>query len=122
MKAKLKGLKKELDSWKKILEDLRQNNALLKYRLSEIVDNDEDKNFLQLAEYFQNELLLKDEKLKKLLKDLQEINTIIEPRTTPSQNTRESLLKLHDEILQFKKRYLTLSMEFNEKMPANPGY
>ena len=50
MKAKLK----EIDSWKKILEDLRQQNALLKYRLSEIVDDNEDRNFLQLAEYFQN--------------------------------------------------------------------
>ena len=99
MKAKLK----ELDSWKKILEDLRQHNALLKYRLSEIVDDNEDRNFLQLAEYFQNELLLKDETLKKLMKDLQEISGIIEPHEAINDNKHENLVKLHEEILQFKK-------------------
>ena len=115
MKAKLK----EIDSWKKILEDLRQQNALLKYRLSEIVDDNEDRNFLQLAEYFQNELLLNDEMLKKLMKDFQEITGIVKPNEAISDNRHESLVKLHGDILKFKKKYLTLSKEFHEKMPAN---
>lgn len=121
MKAKLRSLENELDSWKKILEDLRQHNALLKYRLSEIVDDNEDKKFLQLAEYFQNELLLKDEMVKKLMKDLLEIGGIVEPKETASDR-HENLVKLHDEIVQFKKIYLTLSKEFNEKMPANSRF
>jgi len=118
MKAKLK----EPDSWKKILEDLRQQNALLKYRLSEIVDDSEDRNFLQLAEYFQNELLLKDEMLKKLMKDFQEITGNNKPDEAISDNRRENLVKLRGEILQFKKKYLTLSKEFHEKMHADSRY
>ena len=118
----MQSLENELDSWKKILEDLRQHNALLKYRLSEIVDDNEDKNFLLLFEYFQNELLLKDETLKKLMKDVQELNGINEPKNAVLDNMNEKFVKLHEEIQQFQKKYTLFSRDFNKKMPANTNF
>ena len=50
----------EYNAWMRKIEFFSQENALLKYRLSEMVDNNEGNNFLQMAKYFQNELLLKD--------------------------------------------------------------
>lgn len=110
---------KEHSKWQKILEDFRQKNALLKYRLSEIVDDNEDKNFLQMAEYFQNELLLKDEMLKKLMKQLQGFTGMIENKQMSDENINAKQEKLHVEILQFQKKYLNLSKKFNEKMMQN---
>ncbi|MEO5909023.1 MAG: hypothetical protein ABIR50_11640, partial [Ginsengibacter sp.] len=64
-------IEQEHESWQRTIEFLRQENALLKYRLSEMVDNNEENNFLQIAEYFQNELLIKDDMLKILIDELQ---------------------------------------------------
>jgi hypothetical protein len=102
----------EHNAWQRSLEFFKQENALLKYRLSEIVDNNEDDQFLTLAEYFQNELLLKDELLNKLQKNLQELHNShhLSEKITSNQN------KLRKEILEFEKNCLYLSDEFNKKM------
>jgi hypothetical protein len=75
------GIMKDIDNdyqqWTNKLELFRQESALLKYRLSDMVDSDEQNLFLQKAEYFQNELLLKDEMLKKLIKEVQTYKHLI---------------------------------------------
>lgn len=105
----------EYNAWQRSLEFFKQENALLKYRLSEIVDNNEDDHFLTMAEYFQNELLLKDELLNNLQKNLQELHN--------SENLSEKMKsrqnKLRNEILEFEKNCLHLSNEFNKKMSQN---
>jgi hypothetical protein len=111
--------KEELSSWKKTIENFFQKNALLKYRLSEIVDNNEDGSFLQMAEYFQNQLLLKDEKLKKLTKQLQEISNRALTENPTDENIRKHE-KLRKDLCLFEKKYDGLSKEFNEKLMQNP--
>lgn len=112
-------IEQEHKYWQRTIEFFRQENALLKYRLSEIVDNTEENNFLQTAEYFQNQLLLKDEMLKKLIDDLQKYDRLIKNNSTSS----ERILKVHKSfrknILLFQKKYLLLSKEFNEQMLNN---
>ncbi len=120
MKTTLQNqFKHEHKAWGRSLEFFRQENALLKYRLSEIVDYNEDNEFLQMAEYFQNELLLKDDLLNKLIKDLQEFfdqfNALPNEKTLPQKIiTRQD--KLRNDILQFENNFLHLSKEFNERM------
>lgn len=112
-------IKHEHMSWLRLIEFFRQENALLKYRLSEMVDNSEDSLFLQTAEYFQNELLLKDEALKKLIKELQEYSDIIQNKIAVSPQLINNHNKLRSDILEFEEKYATLSKEFNEKMLQN---
>lgn len=112
-------IKHEHKSWQRSLEFFRQENALLKYRLSEMVDYNEQIHFLPVAEYFQNELLLKDEALNKLIKSVSELD--IELNKVPvTKKIPESLVrrqeKLRTNIFQFEKKFLDLSNEFNEKM------
>src|SRR6185437_2851932 len=112
-------LEHEYNSWKRKLEFFKQENALLKYRLSEMVDSYEGTNFLQMAEYFQNELLLKDEGLKKLTVSVQEF--VNEAGEMSNQERHEEQLiakqkELRKKILKFEKTFLSLSNEFNEKM------
>ena len=116
MKATIKQFEKEHVEWEKILQDLNQENALLKYRLSEIVDDNEDHSFLQMAEYFQNELLLKDETLKKLIKQRRELAAIMVKEQPLSQNMIVKQQELRIKILRFEKKFVGLSREFNEKM------
>lgn len=114
--AKNNQIKHEHMSWLRLIEFFRQETALLKYRLSEMVDNSEDHEFLQTAEYFQNELLLKDEALKKLIKELQDYSDIIQNKPAVSAQLITTHNRLRDDILQFEENYTSLSKEFNEKM------
>lgn len=112
-------IKHELSSWLRLIEFFRQENALLKYRLSELVDDNDDRNFLQIAEYFQNEFLLKDEGLKKLIKDLQDYSELIENGKKESLNHLPAHIGLRKCIHEFEEKYSKLSVEFNEKMLEN---
>lgn len=112
-------IKHELMSWQRLIEFYRQETALLKYRLSELVDNSDDGNFLQIAEYFQNEFLLKDEALKRLIKDLQEYSDIVDNQQKVSPHLIAAHNILRNNIHQFEEKYSRLSTEFNEKMLQN---
>jgi hypothetical protein len=109
----------EYKSWQSDLEFFRQKNVLLKYRLSEMVDNNEESHFLQMAEYFQNELLLKDEDLKKLISNVREFFF----EWSEMKNRKEfydewipKREKMRKNILKFEKEFLNLSNEFSERM------
>ena len=108
----------EHTEWHRRLEFIAQENALLKYRLSEMVDVSEDKEFLQLAENFQNKLLLKDEKLDKLIKDLKAISTVFKEINDPKE--KEGLISQHNDlrkhISQFAEQFLHFTNQFNKKM------
>ena len=109
----------EHKAWQRSLEFFRQENALLKYRLSEMVDNNEEKSFLQLAEYFQNELLLKDEMMDKLMKQLNLFSAQFQGLESSKMLTERMIArqdKLRNDIVNFEEQALHLSRQFNEKM------
>lgn len=126
MKGSLRNqFEQEYKSWQRSLEFFRQENALLKYRLSEMVDNDVENQFLQMAEYFQNELLLKDEGLKKLISNTRDFLAELSEVKNGKKHQEELVDKqeeMRKEILQFEKRFLNLSHEFNEKMLRIPEH
>lgn len=109
-------------AWQKSLDSFRQENALLKYRLSEMVDNNEGSNFLQLAEYFQNELLLIDDTLKKLFIKIdnfsERFGTYKKDEELPEIMTRD-YNKLKNDFLRFEGRFLSVKEDFNKKMLEN---
>lgn len=110
--------------WRGKLERFKQKNVLLKYRLSEMVDSSEGSQFLQMAEYFQNELLLIDDNLRNLFFKLEELSSF----PLQSENGKElpnniaaGYNKLKKDIFHFEKRFEDLSKEFNKKMSENTG-
>ena len=60
-------------TWERILEFFRQENAFLKMRLSEVLDQTTDNAFLMLAEQFQNQFIIKDEFMDDLKKDIHDM-------------------------------------------------
>jgi len=109
-------LKHELMSWLRLIEFYRQENALLKYRLSELVDDSEDKKFLQLAEHYQNEFLLKDDTLKKLLKSVRQYLDWLEDENEKASDILPHHHILRNEILRFEKDFIRVSAAFNQTM------
>jgi hypothetical protein len=111
----------ESKAWERSLELIKQENALLKYRLSEMVDFSDEKDFVQMAEYFQNELLLKDDALDKLVKELKSFSNEINGQKTNEDS--EKIIYKHDKLrssmAQLEEEFLQLANEFNRKMLEN---
>lgn len=104
------------------LEFYKQENAFLKFRLSEIVDISDGNGFLQLAEYFQTELLEKDVRFEKLIKKLRGISKSFEKLPASSgipQNLLQKQQELRNELLKIEKDFVCLSKEFNERISKN---
>ena len=103
-------------SWLRLIEFYRQENALLKYRLSELVDDSEDKKFLQLAEHYQNEFLLKDETLKKLLKNVRQYLDWLEDGNENASAILNNHHIFRNEILRLEESFISVSAKFNQTM------
>ena len=108
----------EHTEWDRRLEFITQENALLKFRLSEMVDVSEDKNFLQQAEDFQNELLLIDEKLIMHSKELKSLSNSFKQLNNTKE--KEQLIRQHGNlrksISQIAEDFLHFTNQFNKKM------
>lgn len=119
MNEKNNQLLQEQEAWKRSLEFYKQENALLKYRLSEMVDKSEGDHFLQTAEYFQNEFLIKDEWLQRLSHSLQTIQEEIYTKKGVIQTVDKATIlqdELRKQIGQFEHDFIQLSNDFNQKV------
>ena len=102
-------------SWIRLLEFFKQENTMLKNRLAEVVDQKADKDFLALAEQFQNKFIIKDEFIDELRHDIKiQLDDIL---SAPDRLTNEKLIKnqqkLRNEMVYFEKEFTSLKNEFN---------
>ena len=125
MKTKRKDNLKELAVCQNKLVHFLNENALLKYMLSEIVDENQEKSFLPVAEYFQNELLIIDVLLKKLFNELEKFSGSLREnkngRLQP-EGVAADYNKLKKSFVYFEDKFRRLSKEFNEKMLENSSH
>ena len=60
----------ENKSWVRLVEFLIQENAIMKTRLSEVMDQIHDRESLAIAEHFQDKFITKDDVFEHLINDL----------------------------------------------------
>jgi hypothetical protein len=106
----------EHKTWSRSLEFFKQENAFLKNRLAEVVDQNMDKGFLSLAEHFQNKFIIKDEFIDELRHD---INTQKDRLSVKAEALTDVKLikqqeKLRNEMEYFEKDFNQLKNEFNK--------
>lgn len=110
----------ECMAWERLLDFFKQENSYLKTRLSEVLDNKTDKDFLALAEHFQNQFILKDEFVDEMSHDVkeQEKNLIILADRTA--NIEERLIKkqqkIRNEMEFLEKDFNRMKNEFNKHL------
>ena len=110
----------ENKTWKRLLEFFKQENTFLKNRLAEVLDNNTDKEFLPLAEQFQNKFIVKDEFIDELRHD---INThaqdmVQKDNCTPDIKLIKNQEKLRNEMEYFEKDFYQLKNEFNKYLAS----
>ncbi len=109
----------EVLTWRRVLEFFKDENSFLKTRLSKVVDQHTDKNFLELAEQYQNNFILKDDYINELrheinfqeskLKEAIEADLKIPNKTVLNKQTQ-----LRNEIEFLEKEFTKLKNEFNK--------
>lgn len=109
-------LQHENKTWSRLLDFFKQENAILKTRLAEVVDQVADKGFLAHAEYFQNKFIIKDEFIDELRRDINiQINGLtVKPGDIADHKLIKRQEKLRNEIEHFEKEFMQLKNEFNK--------
>lgn len=110
----------ENKTWGRLLEFFKQENAFLKNRLAEVVDHRTDKEFLSLAEQFQNKFILKDEYIDELRHDIntQDLDLINSKDGATDNKLVKRQEKLRNEMEYFEKDFNKLKNEFNKYLSS----
>ena len=122
--SKLHQFHHEYQTWKRLLDFFKQENAFLKTRLSEVVDHNTDKDFLALAEQFQNQFIIQDEFIDELKRDIHSMEFLLkedalQQKNSPDKRKEAKQSKLRNEIEYLEKNFSRLKNEFNKYLIAN---
>lgn len=107
----------QINQWLKELSDIRQENAMFKFTLSEMVDKSVMADFLARAEKMHNELIANDDSLELLI----DTATHIQDRLNNGSSTmRVDYLAKKDDLQRnlttFRARFEMLKKQFNKEM------
>ena len=117
-KSKTDQVVQECMAWERLLDFFKQENSHLKIRLSEVLDNKTDKDFLALAEHFQNQFILKDEFVDEMSHDVREqeqnLVTLADKKATIEENLIKKQQKIRNEMEFLEKDFNRMKNEFNK--------
>lgn len=109
--------KSQLRNWQDMLLHLRQENALLKMKLSELVDNSVMSDYLSRAEVLNNELILNDNTITLLLTMTDRLYNEADKENRVYDTEMETRQKnLGKDIDKFSKRLRKLSYNLQEDL------
>lgn len=104
----------DIENWQRTLHILRQENVSLKFSLSNFVDARVEADSLQVAEYFQNELVAVDGLIDTLLK---KIHIIISERDKNHGPLKPASTRaLYEEVRKLEKRFAELNRSFHAQI------
>ncbi len=125
-KIKISGIEQFLHenlTWERALDFYLQENAYLKTRLSKVVDNNTDKDFLALAERFQNNFIQNDESVKDMQSDILTLrailNNVLDGKTEDENKILKKQNKLSNEMGFFERNFATLKSSFNNYLNSS---
>ena len=113
----------EIQTWDRLLEFLKQENAYLKNRLSEVLDHNTNKDFLPQAEHYQNLFIVKDEFMDEMRHDVHEQETALKKVSDTVKDSIDIKLvkmqeKLRNEMEFLEKDFIKIKNEFNKYLLA----
>ena len=108
----------ETSSWIRLIDFLHQENAFLKTRLSEVMDDITNNQNLALAEHFQNQFLVKDDVYDHIKNDLQRhVDKWYLQTSSDESNAVELLKKIHvrlkEQIDYIEREHTVLRKDYN---------
>ena len=110
----------EVQTWMRSLDFYKQENEFLKNRLSQVLDSNSDKIFLDFAEQFNTKFLFMDDYIQELNRDLRLQMNLLRENLMGNLTQQKSLQnlqnKLRIEMMDFEKKVTLLKYDFNREM------
>ena len=112
----------ECAAWLRLLDFLKQENAYLKTRLSEVLDHKIDHEFLKEAEHFQNLFIIKDEFIHEIAKDIklhdERLRELFQLKKEVDDKLNRQQQKLRNEVDHLEREFIRMKNEFNKNLLA----
>ncbi len=110
----------ECAGWVRLLDFLKQENAFLKTRLSEVVDYKPGKDFLNEAEHYQSLFIQKDEIFNSIADDVRRqlvaLKNVQETYAATTEKIVKQQQRLRNEVRRLETDFVVLKNEFNQKL------
>lgn len=120
---KLKQLQYEIDTWKRLLGFMIEENIHLKIRLSEVLKNKFDNNLLEEVEDFYNKIIKEDDLFLLLRNEINELDKLFDNIIFKEEDV---LIKANRKFKRFRnninateKQFGKLKMNFNNYLLEN---
>jgi regulator of replication initiation timing len=120
---KLKQLQYEIDTWKRLLGFMIEENIHLKIRLSEVLKNKFDNNLLEEVEDFYNKIIKEDDLFLLLRNEINELDKLFDNIIFKEEDV---LVKANRKFKQFRnninateKQFGKLKINFNNYLLEN---
>lgn len=111
-------LEHECNTLRRLLLFLKEENIVLKNRLSEILKDSFDKNLLEQAELFHTDFIRKDERIHLLRNDLAGLDSLLVKTTNGEKNAAVEidgrLLELRNNINIAENQFIKMQSDFNK--------
>lgn len=108
----------EYTTWLRELDFYKQENSYLKARLAEVLEHKDSRDFLPHAEHFQNQFIIKDDQLDRLMHEArileQEYQNLEKKGATADELFEIKHKRLQNEMEYFEKEFARLKNEFNQ--------
>jgi hypothetical protein len=116
--SKTEQFLEECAGWIRLLDFFKEENSYLKNRLSFVVDQKAEADFLLLAEQFQNQFILKDECINEIIQDVKKQQALLlataEKKITAEEKLAKTQQKLRNEIEFLEKDFSANKNQFNK--------
>lgn len=113
----IKQCGQEIESWKRALAFVMEENIALKYRMGEILKNESGKEAIETFEYFQNSFLKEDEMISLIRMDIyQQENLLVKEQYFDGVKVKDLLHvqnRLRNEIEKLEAYFNQLKNAFN---------
>ena len=119
---KLKQLRYEINTWKRMLGFMQEENVHLKNRLSDVLKDRFNKNMLDGVEFFQTNFIKEDEVIGLLKSEVAEVENILKWNLITDENifpTSKRMETVRNNIDAAEKDFSKINNDFNKYLSEN---
>ena len=119
---KLKQLRHEINTWKRMLGFMQEENVHLKNRLSDVLKDRFNKNMLDGVEFFQTNFIKEDEVIGLLKSEVAEVENILKWDLVTEESifpTSKRMETVRNNIDAAEKDFTKINNDFNKYLSEN---
>ena len=119
---KLKQLRHEINTWKRMLGFMQEENVHLKNRLSDVLKDRFNKNMLDGVEFFQTNFIKEDQVIGLLKSEVAEVENILKRDLVTEESifpTSKRMETVRNNIDAAEKDFTKINNDFNKYLSEN---